>query len=188
MLLRWLLVVIPIVLGTACAPTGGPGRPSWTAGAWQGEPASSVPPVAAIPAEPTSTPPTARPTPSSRSDSAPIQLDGAVNRAAANCPCPPPVPPSPPHPGVYRIQGALLRTLEDDIINVARDTVLRRRETGSGPAYCTMTSEGGVVTRSGRDICLYDSDGDNLLDLFVVIGGNQRFYDTGPFPYTQDES
>ena len=172
-----LIVTLALCAASACAPTGGPGRPSWAAGAWPSQP-DAAPALAAVPPEParTGTPPqTLQPA------TAPIALSPAPAIPTGGTP----VIDQP----VYRFGGALLRTVEDDVINLPRDAPLVRRETGTGPAYCTGAGGAGTVTRSGREICLYDRDEDNLLDAFVILGASvPRFYDTGPFPFPRGES
>ena len=199
---RWARLVIPLAFCAlaGCAPTGGPGRSSWGASAWQSEPEPTASVVAspqpsagaASPAfEPaaTPTPPlVASPSPAAAVADPPLQTATApipLSPAAA-------LPVSggqPAYAPVYRFGGALLRTVEDDIIDLPRDAALIRRETGTGPAYCTGPGGAGTVTRSGREICLYDRDDDNLLDVFAIVGAAvPRFYDTGPFPFRPEDS
>lgn len=213
----WVLVAF---CAAACAPTGGPGRPSWSAGAWPSpgqtapSPAEPAPALAIVPPQPAPPagamaivppqpagpvavvpPETAAPAGAVAQApvTAPLTLAAPAPARYADprpgCPCPPVVVQAVASAPVFRLGGALLRTTDEDVITIARDTPLIRRETGNGPAYCTGPGGWGSVTRSGRDVCLYDRDSDNLLDSFVILGATELlFYETGPFPYPPGQS
>lgn len=180
-MLRWFRFAIPLTLcaAVACAPTGGPGRPSWSAGSWPRD--SDAQNTAAPASQPALTSPASFPA----TDEAPVQLTPVAATTPATCPCPAPAARAgrASGPTLYRFGGTVLRTMERDVVSVPLKTPLIRYETSGGPAYCTGYEAPGTMTRSGREVCFYDRDGDNLFETFAIAGPQAiQYYDAGPFP------